>query len=115
MLAEHVEAAATGHHARLPGGEVLQDERLGLKHLVGGQQVGGVALFRHIVVNAHACVDLQDALHIGPPSVLAAFQPLYLLRTDAILLLQGLDDGLVVEGYAQFLCQKAAHGAAAAT
>ena len=97
------------------GGEVLQDERLGLEHLIGGQQVGGIALLRHVVVHAHTRVDLQDALHVGPPAVLAAFQAFNLLRADVILLLQGLDDGLVVEGHAQFLCQKAAHGAAATT
>ena len=89
VVAEHVEAAAACHDARLLGGEVLQYQRLGLEHLFGGQQVGGIALLRHVVVHAHTRVDLQDALHVGPPAVLAAFQAFNLLRADVILLLQG--------------------------
>ncbi len=33
VVAEHVEAAAACHDARLLGGEVLQDERLGLVNI----------------------------------------------------------------------------------
>ena len=41
VVAEHVEAAAPSHDARLLRGDVLQHLRLGIEYLLSVQQAGG--------------------------------------------------------------------------
>ena len=86
MISEHEETATACNDARLFLGNLIQDLRLCLKHVLGGEHIRLLTIFRQTgSAIDQPSADLSDALEVFPPSGLAAFQLLNLVGCEVKL------------------------------